>query len=129
LSAAQFDQPGFTVECTIFQSALWGTPLLFPGGYLYLRRPAGEQYVMVPFGQARVSGTPERFEIEVRGRVTAPITLRATGRDYGDLGDRIINTLVGDLAIYERGTLLARASGTAALERRYPDGVIPNIKG
>jgi len=37
-------------------------------------------------------------------------------------GEGIVNTLVGDLEIWQGDTLLARAQGTAGLERRVPSG-------
>lgn len=125
LSANQFDQPGFAVECSVFRSAVWGTAIQFPGAYLYLRQPDKEKFIKTGFGLARASGTPEQFEIEVCPVGRAPIRLIGTGREYGDLGDGIVNTLVGDLEIHEGGRLLARATGTAGLERRFPGGIIP----
>jgi len=46
------------------------------------------------------------------------ITFIGTGREYGDFGDRIINTLTGDLEIHEGNRVIAYARGTAGLERR-----------
>ena len=48
------------------------------------------------------------------------IRLNARGSDYGDLGDGISNTLVGDLELWEGERLIGRAQGTAGLERRTP---------
>jgi hypothetical protein len=76
--------------------------------------------VTAPPAIARVADTPEKFEIEFRRWGAQTITLSARGRDYGDLGDGIVNTLVGDLQIRRGGRLIARAEGTAGLERRAP---------
>lgn len=46
--------------------------------------------------------------------------LKAMGRDYTSLGEGIVNTLIGDLELWEAGTLVGRAEGTATLERRTP---------
>ena len=70
--------------------------------------------------RAQVNGSPERFEVHIRPLGTEPITLKAYGRDYRELGDSIINTLVGDLEIWKGNQLIARAEGTAGLERRDP---------
>jgi hypothetical protein len=73
---------------------------------------------MSPPSSVRVVGSPQEFTITFKALGGQPITLKVRGRDYGDFGDRIINTLVGDLEIREDRTLIARSSGTAALERR-----------
>jgi hypothetical protein len=88
---------------------------------VYERRASGAQtFIISPPAQARVSGTPEQFEIHVRPLAGKPFTLKARGREYGDLGDGIANTLVGDLEVWEGDELLARAEGTAGLEQRVP---------
>jgi hypothetical protein len=68
----------------------------------------------------RVEGSPEKFQIVMNRKGKAPIKLVATGRDYADFGESILNTLTGDLEVWEGGRLLARARGTASLERRTP---------
>jgi hypothetical protein len=120
VSANQFDRADLAVECAVFQSNLWGMPVRVPLAYLYLSREGGHQLRMSPPAMAQVKGTPEAFEIQFRSLAAKPITLRAHGREYGDLGDGIVNTLVGDLEILEGGTSIARAQGTTALERRVP---------
>lgn len=120
VSASQFDQPGVSVECTVARSSLWGTSLKFGLAYLYLRQQGKKELVMAPANLARVKGTPENFEIEIRRVGGEKITLTGRGRDYGDLGEGIINTLVGDLEICEGTRRIARAEGTAGLERRAP---------
>lgn len=119
-SASQFDREGVAVECTILRSGVWGIPLGLPLAYLYLRDGATREFVIAPPALARVRGSPEKFEIEIRRSGAETFTLNAQGRDYGDLGDGIVNTLVGDLEIRRGGRLLARAQGTAGLERRAP---------
>ena len=76
--------------------------------------------MIAPPALARVRGSPEKFEIQFWRLGAETITFNAQGRDYGALGDGIVNTLVGDLEIRKGGRLLARAQGTAGLERRAP---------
>jgi hypothetical protein len=118
LSVNQFEQDGYALEASIFRSRLWGMPLQVPLAYLYLRQPDKEALTMHPFGLAQVKGSPEAFEVTIRRIAAAPLRLVCKGRDYGDLGDGIINTLLGDLQIWEGEKLLAEAKGTAGLERR-----------
>jgi hypothetical protein len=119
-SASQFDREGVAVECTVLRSGVWGIPIGLPLAYLYLRDGATREFVIAPPALARVRGSPEKFEIEFWRLGAETITLNAQGRDYGDLGDGIVNTLVGDLEIWKGGRLIARAQGTAGLERRAP---------
>jgi hypothetical protein len=118
VSANQFDREGVAVECTVLRSSLWGIPVRLPLAYFYLKEAAEQELVLSPPAIARVTGSPEKFEIQIRRFWAETITLKAVGRDYGDLGDGIINTLVGDLEILKGGRLVARAKGTAGLERR-----------
>jgi uncharacterized membrane protein len=120
VSANQFDQPGVAVECAVFRSGLWGVPLRLPLAYLYLRQADGRHLIMSPPARARVTGTLDHFEISVRPVGGAPILLKASGREYGDFGEGITNTLVGDLDILQGGKLIASARGTAGLECRAP---------
>jgi len=75
---------------------------------------------MAPNQLARASGTPDKFQLDINRKGKEPITLIGTGREYGDFGDGIINTLTGDLEIREGDRVIARATGTAGLERRSP---------
>jgi len=120
-AAHQFDRPDVVVECSVMRSHLWGSPMRLPLGYLYLRDGTRELLLMSPPNRIRVNGTPAAFTIEFRRWLRPSIILRAVGSDYGDLGDRIVNTLVGNLEVWEGRRLLAHAAGTAALERRAPD--------
>jgi len=120
VSASQFDREGVAVECTVLRSGAWGIPVGLPLAYLYLRDGATREFVIAPPALARVTGPPEKLEIQFRRFGAETITLNAQGRDYGDLGDGIVNTLVGDLEIRKGGRLIARAQGTAGLERRAP---------
>lgn len=118
VSANQFDQNGVAVESAIFRSGLWGIPVRMPLAYLYLRLPTRRQLIISPPALAQVKGSPESFEVKFQPLGVEPIILRASGRDYGDLGDGIINTLTGELDIYQGNRLIAQAKGTAGLERR-----------
>jgi len=120
VSANQFDREDVAVECTVLRSGLWGIPVRLPLAYFYLKEAAERELVLSPPAIARVTGSPETFEIHIRRFWAETITLKAVGRDYGDLGDGIIDTLVGDLEILKGGRLVARAKGTAGLERRAP---------
>jgi hypothetical protein len=121
VSAHQFDRDDVVVECMALRSAVWGFPLRLPLGYLYLRVGSQRRLWIAPPVLTRISGSPQEFEIEFRPISAAPIRLKGQGRDYGDLGDGIVNTLVGNLEVWQGETLLARAAGTAGLERRAPD--------
>ena len=123
VSANQFDREGIAVECVVLRSSLWGLPVRLPLAYLYLRHANTRKLMMSPPAIVQAKGTLEKFEIQFRPWAAKTITLRAQGRDYGDLGDGIVNTLVGDLDIWEGGQLIARAKGTAGLERRVPPSV------
>jgi hypothetical protein len=118
ISASQFDPPGLAVECYLARSAAWGVPVGMPLAYLYLRWNDKRRLVMAPFNLARAKGSPESFEIRIRRPGARTVTLIGTGRDYGNLGDGIINTLVGDLEVRQGRTLIGRAQGSAGLERR-----------
>jgi hypothetical protein len=125
VSASQFDQPGLAVECYAARSAAWGVPVGMPLAYLYLRHKGKKRLVMAPFNLARARGSPESFEIKIRRPGARTVTLIGTGRDYGNLGDGIINTLVGDLEVRQGRKLIGRAQGTAGLECRAPEHFLP----
>ena len=120
VSAHQFDQEDTAVECMVFRSRIWGTPAQLPAGYFYLHQPDRREFVIAPLQLARAKGSPEKFELEINRIGKDKITLLASGREYGDFGDRIINTITGDLEIREGNRVIARAAGTAGLERRPP---------
>lgn len=120
VSANQFDREDIAVECAVFRSSVWGSPIRLPFAYLYLRSVDERKLIMSPPAIARAKGTPEKFEIQFQPIAAETITLRAQGREYGDLGDGISNTLVGDLDIWQGDKRIGRAEGTAALERRIP---------
>lgn len=120
VSANQFDQKDAAVECAVLRSSLWGIPIRLPLSYLYLQYDNTHKFIISPPALVQVTGTPEKFEIQFRSISTKTITLKAKGYKYGDLGDGIVNTLVGDLEIWEGDKQIARAEGTAALERRVP---------
>jgi hypothetical protein len=118
ISANQFDRDGMAIECALFRSALWGLPLEMPLAYLCFRYGDSRQLLISPPAIARVSGTADRFDVRIRSFGTEPILLKGHGRDYGDLGDGIVNTLVGDIEVWKGKELVAQANGTAALEWR-----------
>lgn len=120
VSAHQFDREGIAVECSVVRSSLWGTPAQLPLAYLYLQQPDRRDFLLAPLNPVRVAGSPEKFQIEFNRTGRDKIALIGTGREYGDFGDRIINTLTGDLEIREGNRVIARAIGTAGLERRAP---------
>ena len=125
LSAHQFNVEGVAVECSVFRTGLWGTSAQMPFAFLYLHRNGKRTYLMSPPNSAIVEGPPEKFTVEFRKIGRKKITLVCTGRDYGDFGERIINTLTGDLDIFEDNQLIASAKGTAGLERRTPAAFLP----
>ena len=120
LSAHQFDQENVAMECSVLRTSLWGTSLQMPLAYLYLYRNGKRNYWMAPPNTSNVQGSPDKFTIEFRLIGRKKITLIGTGREYGDFGEQIINTLTGDLEILEDNQLIAYAKGTAGLERRTP---------
>jgi hypothetical protein len=120
ISANQFDKEDVALECALIRTGIWGIPLRLPLAYLYLRHANSRKFIIAPSAIAQVTGSPEKFEIQFRSFAAKTIVLRAKGREYGDLGDGIANTLVGDLEIWEGDQLIARAEGTATLERRAP---------
>lgn len=121
VSAHQFDREDVTVECSVFRSSLWGSSLQVPATYLYLNYHGKRELIVAPNNQARVTGSPEEFQIEIDRRGKEKITLIGKGREYCDFGDRIINTLTGDLEIREGNKVIACAYETAGLERRFPE--------
>ncbi len=120
VSAHQFDQEGIAVECMVGRSSIWGTRAQLPAGYLYLRQPDRREFVFAPLNLARAKGSPEEFQLEINRIGKEKITLIGRGREYGDFGDRIMNTITGDLEIREGNRVIARATGTAGLEHRPP---------
>ena len=122
-SAHQFDREDVAVECSVFRTSLWGTSAQLPFAFLYLYRDGKRDYLIAPPHSTIVEGSPEKFTIEFSRRGRKKYTLIGTGREYGDFGERIINTLTGDLEIYEGDHLIAQAKGTAGLERRAPSAL------
>lgn len=120
LSANQFENGAGAIESSVLKSHLWGSPLKLPLAYLYWHDGKSGKLMMSPPARTSVTGNPEQFEIKFQPLRGETYFLRGTGRNYNDLGDNIINTLVGDLAIYRGETCLAVAKGTAGLERRRP---------
>lgn len=124
IAAHQFDKEGIAIECTVLRSSLWKTSISFPIAYLYLCQPDRNKLFMAPFGLAQVKGSPEEFQIDFHRICGENITLIGRGREYGDFGDSIINTLIGDLEIRLGNRLMAQATGTAGLERRSPSSAL-----
>lgn len=120
VSAHQFDRGGIVVEGTILRSRVWGMPIRTPLAFLYIREQEKREFIIAPAGLARVQGTPQAFQVEFTRIGRDSITLICTGRDYGDFGDNIINTLTGDMEVREGDRVIARADGTAGLERLHP---------
>lgn len=121
ISANRFDAPDVVVECALLRSRLWGTSATLPLGYFYLQRGSHSVFRISPPTRLSLAGSPEAFDIVGSGWRGPRFTLRARGREYGSLGDGIVNTLTGDLEVWEDDRLVARATGTAALERRQPE--------
>lgn len=120
LSAHQFDQEDVAMECSVLRTSLWGTSLQMPLAFLYLYRNGKRDFMMAPPNSVDVKGSTENFTIEFSGIGRKKMKLISTGREYGDFGEHIINTLTGDLDIFEDNQLIASAKGTAGLERRTP---------
>jgi hypothetical protein len=118
LSVQQFDQPGIALECMTVHSGIWGTSLRLPFGYVLLRQDDRKEYYVLPMGLIEPRGNPEDFQIKIPRVGKAPLLLKGAGRDYRELGDGIINTLFGDLEIWEGSRMIACAKGTAGIERR-----------
>jgi hypothetical protein len=91
-----------------------------PLAYLFLRDGSDESLHMAPPWSARVRGTPDHFTVTFQRAARPALTLEARGREYGEFGARIVNTLVGDLEIREGASVIAACRGTAGLERRFP---------
>jgi hypothetical protein len=121
VSAHQFDQAEIAVEGTILRSRVWSTSIQTPLAFLYLKQKDKKEFIIAPANLARVQGTPEEFQVEIRRIGRERISLICKGREYGDFGDQIVNTLTGDMELCEGNRVIARAIGTAGLERRYPD--------
>ena len=119
ISAHHFDREDVSLECVVGKSSLWGMPVSLSLSYLYLHYGDGREYFVRPGNSTRVTGSPEKFQIEINRIGKEKITLTGTGREYSDFGDRIINTLTGDLEVREGKRVIAHAHGTAGLERRY----------
>ena len=121
VAAHQFDQEGIAVECTVLRSSLWGTSIQLPLAYLYLRQGDKREFFVAPFNLARVKGSYEEFQIEFQRTGGKNVILTGVGREYGDFGDGIVNTLVGDLEIRQGNRVIGRAHGTAGLEHRIEE--------
>lgn len=118
LSANQFADADVSIECTVLRSRVWGTSVLAPIGYLYYRNGSRSRLIISPPSRLKAAGLPDSFEVRAAPFGGAGITLKAKGRDYHSLGEGIINTLTGDLEVWEGGELVAQSWGTAGLERR-----------
>jgi hypothetical protein len=127
VSAHQFNREGVAVECSVVRSSLWGTSVQLPIAYLHLQQPDRMDFLLAPLNPVRVSGSPEKFQMEFKCIGREKITLVGTGREYGDFGDRILNTLTGDLEIREGNRVIAFAKGTAGLEYRAPETFPPVV--
>jgi hypothetical protein len=125
VSANQFDRAGVAVECMVLHSGVWGVPLGIRLGYLHLEHDGQTRLWIAPPAWIQAAGTPESFEIRLWAPGRKPVRLVARGRDYGNFGERIANTLTGDLDVWEGERVIARAVRTAGLERRGPPGVSP----
>jgi hypothetical protein len=120
LSAHQFDVEDVALECCVFRTSLWGTAVQMPIAFLYFYQHGKRNFLIAPPNAANVTGTPNQFSIEFKGLGRKKVSLVGTGRDYGNFGERIINTLTGDLLIFIDNQRIACAKGTAGLERRAP---------
>jgi hypothetical protein len=118
ISANQFGDSDIALECTALRSRVWGSRIEVPLGYLFFRNGSQRRLLISPPGRLKVTGSPDSFEILAGAAGRGRIRLKATGRDFGSFGEGILNTLAGDLEIWEGGDLVAKARGTAALERR-----------
>ncbi len=117
VSANQFDTD-LSLECTFLHSHLWGSSVRLAVGYLYYRDRLRSTLLIAPPARIHVSGSPALFELRASPLRGPAIVLKATGRDYASLGEGIVNTLTGDLEVWEGKRLLGVARGTAGLERR-----------
>ena len=120
VSAHQFERDGVIVEGTALRSRIWGTSLQTPLAFFYVRQQDKKEFIIAPANLAHIQGTPEEFQIEINRIGKEKIILICKGRDYGDFGDNIVNTLTGDMEIREGARVIARAQGTAGLERLAP---------
>lgn len=120
ISANQFDRPDLAVECAVLRTGLWGWPLRVQMAYLHLKEKGRHRLLTSPPHRVVARGVQDSFEVLFWGVTGGPIRLLGRGRDYADLGERIVNTLVGDLEVWDGGRMLGRAEGSAGLERRRP---------
>ena len=74
--------------------------------------------LIAPPTRISVSGVPESFELKAKSFFGPQIILKAKGGEYGSFGEGIINTLTGDLEVWEDNELLGQALGAAGLEHR-----------
>lgn len=117
ISANNFDSD-ISLECSLLLSHVWGSSILFPIGYLYIRHETSTRLIIAPPGRISVKGSPDSFVLSAKPMFGPKIVLEAVGRDYNSLREGIINTLIGDLKVWEDDKLLGYAQGTAGLERR-----------
>lgn len=110
--------PRIAVEACWLRSRIWGSSIALTGGYLWVNDGTAEQLINVPPARLSVNGTTDAFTLTTSGLRGPSYRLVATGRNYGDLGDEIVNTLTGDLELWRNDELLGKADGTACLERR-----------
>lgn len=120
ISANQFSDADVSVECSLIRSRIWGSPICVPIGYFYYRRGSRSNLFISPPARITVASSQDTFQVVVRSLLGRKIILEASGREYADIGESIINTLNGDLQITEEGKTAAHAEATAGLERRAP---------
>ena len=121
ISANQFGSADVTIECSLLRSSIWGRKAQLPLGYFYYRNGSQTKTLISPPTRMRVSGSLDSFEVSVTPLFGRKLALKAMGREYADLGDLILNTLTGDLELWEGGKKVADAYGTATLERRQAE--------
>lgn len=121
VSASQFDRSGIALEASVLHSRLWGLPVRVPLGYLYWRDARGRHAWIAPPAAAHVLGTVDAFTMVFHNPSGRTVRLVARGHGYGDFGDGISNTSVGDLEVYVGEECIGTARGTAGLERREVD--------
>ncbi|WP_243076665.1 hypothetical protein [Microbacterium sp. SS28] len=120
ISAHQFDRPDVALEGVALRSRAWGTAIQLPLAYFSLYRAGKSEYIQAPPSRVEVEGTPDEFQVHVWRRGKEGLSFICVGREYGDFGDGIVNTLTGDLEIREGGRVIARSTATAGLERLAP---------
>jgi hypothetical protein len=109
--------PDLALEAVVNRTRMWGVPPALATGYLWIRENGRERLLVSPLNAViTASGGPGRLVLTAR---SAGKTIRAectaSRRQYNDLGEGILQTLLAQCCLSDGGV-----SSRSGLEHRFP---------